>query len=84
MFGWDRRRIRPEESLLRRLSDGDCASQVPPAPRTASSSCCTDFPEELREILNATVHGFICTALVSTPTDYRLYWGVCTSGTFPG
>src|SRR5437588_5909093 len=25
---------------------------------------------------NRTVHGFICTALVSCPNGYRLYWGV--------
>jgi hypothetical protein len=78
MFGWDRRRIRPEESLLRRLSDGDWRkSEVPPGTPDGEFLVLYRFPaEELREILNATVHGFICTALVSTPTDYRLYWGV--------
>jgi len=78
MFGWDRRRIRPEESLLRRLSDGDWRkSEVPPGTPDGEFLVLYRFPaEELREILNATVHGFICTALVSTPTDYRLYWSV--------
>jgi hypothetical protein len=35
------------------------------------------FPgESLRETLNSTVHGFICTALARTATGYRLYWGI--------
>jgi hypothetical protein len=35
------------------------------------------FPgEALRETRNRTVHGFICTVLVSNPNGYRLYWGV--------
>jgi hypothetical protein len=35
------------------------------------------FPgEALRETRNRTVDGFICTALVSCPKGYRLYWGV--------
>jgi hypothetical protein len=53
------------------------ASQIPPGTPDGEFLVLYRFPaEELREILNATVHGFICTALVSTPTDYRLYWGV--------
>src|SRR5689334_3030999 len=31
--------------------------------------------EALRETRNRTVHGFICTALVSSPNGYRLCWG---------
>jgi hypothetical protein len=78
MFGWDRRQIEPEESLLRRLSDADRRnSEVAPGTLEGEFLVLYRFPgEELREILNATVHGFVCTALVSTPTDYRLYWGV--------
>jgi hypothetical protein len=35
------------------------------------------FPREsLRETRNATVHGFICTALDGTATGYRLYWAI--------
>ena len=35
------------------------------------------FPgEALRETRNATVHGFICTALAPTRTGYRLYWAI--------
>ena len=32
-------------------------------------------PGRLRETRNRTVHGFICTALVSSPNGYILYWG---------
>ena len=28
------------------------------------------------ETRNATVHGFVCTALARTASGYRLYWGV--------
>jgi hypothetical protein len=28
------------------------------------------------EIINATVHAFLCAALVPTEGGYRLYWGV--------
>ncbi|HEY1302724.1 MAG TPA: DUF2867 domain-containing protein [Vicinamibacterales bacterium] len=78
MFGWDRQRIRPEESLLRRLTDRDRRnSEVPPGTFDGDFLVLYRFPhEELREILNATVHGFLCMALLSTPTGYRLYWAV--------
>jgi hypothetical protein len=78
MFGWDRRPIRPEESLVRRLSDRDLRnSEIAPGTLDGQFLVLYRFPnEELREILNATVHGFVCTALVSTSTDYRLYLGV--------
>jgi Protein of unknown function (DUF2867) len=78
MFGWDRRRIRPEESLLQRLSERDRRnSEIAPGTTDGEFLVVYRFPgEELREILNATVHGFVCTALVRTPTGYRLYLGV--------
>ena len=35
------------------------------------------FPgEALSETRNATVHGYLCTALARTARGYRLYWGV--------
>jgi len=35
------------------------------------------FPgEALREIRNAAVHGWICTALARTESGYRLYWAI--------
>jgi hypothetical protein len=78
VLGWDRRAMRPEESLLLRLSEQDRReSEVTPGTRDGPFLVLYQFPDEaLRETLNATVHGFICTALVRTPTGYRLYWGI--------
>jgi len=48
-----------------------------PVLTTARSSSCISFPNEaLRETINATVHGFICTVMTSRGTGYRLYWVV--------
>jgi len=78
VFGWDRRRMRPEESLLPRLSECDRRdSEVTPGTPDGPFLLLYQFPREsLRETLNSTVHGFICTALAPTATGYRLYWGV--------
>lgn len=79
MFGWDRRRLRPEDSLVERLSDPDRRdSEVPPGTPEGEFIILYRFPgEELREIFNRTVHGLICTALIRAGSDeYRLYWGV--------
>jgi hypothetical protein len=32
--------------------------------------------EAVSEVLNATVHAFLCQALRKTESGYRLYWGV--------
>jgi hypothetical protein len=42
----------------------------------ATSGSCINSGEALRETRNKTVHGFICTALVSSPNGYILYWGL--------
>jgi hypothetical protein len=78
LFGWDRRQIRPEESLLSRLSARDRNdSEVPPGTPDGSFLLLYRFPNEsVGEILNATVHGFICTALARTAAGYRLYLGI--------
>jgi hypothetical protein len=78
VFGWDRRPMRPDESLLSRLSEQDRRnSEVVPGTRDGPFLVLYQFPgEALRETRNATVHGFICTALARTTTGYRLYWGV--------
>lgn len=78
VFGWDRRRIRPEASLLSRLSEADRReSAIVPGTAEGSFLLLYQFPNEaLAEFLNATVHGYICTALVRTATGYRLYWGI--------
>jgi hypothetical protein len=70
--------MRPEESFLTRLSESDRRhSEIPPGTPDGPFLVIYEFPREaLRETLNATVHGFICTALATTPTGYRLYWGI--------
>lgn len=78
VFGWDRRRIRPEQSFLSRLSERDRGeSEVPPGTPEGAFMLLYQFgTESLGEVLNATVHGFICTALARTEAGYRLYLGV--------
>jgi len=78
VFGWDQRGMRAEESLLPCLSECDRRdSEVTPGTSDGPFLLLYQFPSEsLRETLNATVHGFICTALVRTATGYRLYWGI--------
>jgi hypothetical protein len=77
-FGWDRVQMRPEDSLLSRLSERDRRnSEIAPGTLVGSFLLLYQFPgEALREIRNATVHGFVCTALARTASGYRLYWGV--------
>jgi hypothetical protein len=78
VFGWDRVQLRPEESLLSRLSDRDRRnSEIAPGTRVGPFLLLYQFSHEaLSETCNATVHGFICTALARTANGYRLYWGV--------
>jgi hypothetical protein len=77
-FGWDRVPMRPQESLLSRVSERDRReSEVTPGTRVGPFLFLYQFPgEALAETRNATVHGFVCTALARTATGYRLYWGV--------
>lgn len=78
VFGWDRESMRPEDSFLERLSKSDRGdSEIPPGTLDGHFWVLYQFPgEALRETRNKTVHGFICTALVSSPNGYILYWGV--------
>jgi len=78
VFGWDRTPMRSEGSLLSRLSERDRRdSEITPGTRVGAFLLLYQFPgETLSEIRNATVHGFLCTALVPTVSGYRLYWGV--------
>jgi hypothetical protein len=70
--------MRPEDSFLERLSERDRRdSEIPPGTLDGHFWVLYQFPgEALRETRNRTIHGFICTALVSSPNGYRLYWGV--------
>jgi Protein of unknown function (DUF2867) len=78
VFGWDRVEMRPEDSLLSRLSERDRRdSKITPGTLVGSFLLLYQFPgEALSETRNATVHGYVCTALARTATGYRLYWGV--------
>ena len=77
-FGWDRAPMRVENSFVRRLSERDRRdSEIAPGTLDGPFLLIYQFPgEALREIRNATVHGWISTALVPTRTGYRLYWAV--------
>jgi hypothetical protein len=78
VFGWDRTSIRPEDSLLSRISEQDRRSSevVPGTPQGAFRIVYQFSSEMLSEIRNATVHGYVCVALAPTATGYRLYWAV--------
>ncbi len=75
---WDRGPMQPEDSLLSRLSERDRReSEVTPGTPVDSFLVLYQFPSEaLSEIRNATVHGWICTALARTASGYRLYWAI--------
>lgn len=77
VFGWDREPMQPEDSFLERLSQRDrCESQITSGTLDGPFWVLYQFPgEALCETRNETVHGFICTALVSSPNGYILYWG---------
>jgi len=70
--------MRPEDSLLARLSESDRRdSEIPPGTAIGSFLLLYQFPHEaLSETRNATVHGFICTALAPMASGYRLYWAI--------
>jgi hypothetical protein len=78
VFNWDRVAMPPEESLLSRLSERDRrGSEITPGTRDGPFLVLYQFPgEALRETRNATVHGYVCTALARTTMGYRLYLAV--------
>jgi hypothetical protein len=78
VFGWDRMQMPPEDSLLSRLSERDRRdSEITPGTPVGSFLVLYQFPgEALSETRNATVHGYVCTALARTASGYRLYWGI--------
>jgi hypothetical protein len=78
VFGWDGETIRPEESLLPRLSERDRnESEVAPGTRAGAFLQLYQFHREaLAEIRNATVHGWISTTLLPAAGGYRFYFAV--------
>ena len=78
VFGWDRAQMRPEDSFLPRLTERDRRdSEIAPGTPVGAFVLLYQFPDELlTETRNATVHGWVCTALACRGTGYRLYLGV--------
>lgn len=74
--GWDREPMRPEDSFLERLAQRDqCDLEITSCTLDGHFWVLYQFPgQALREAHNKTVHGFICTSLVSSPNGYILYW----------
>jgi hypothetical protein len=77
-FGWDDVPMRPEDSLVSRLSERDRHESeiVPGTPDGAFRLLYRFRDEQLSETRNATVQGYICLALAPVVTGYRLYWAV--------
>jgi Protein of unknown function (DUF2867) len=78
VFDWDRDVELPAESYIHRLTPAQRArsSVVPGTPERGFRVVYVFENEALSEIINATVHAFLCSALVSSASGYRLYWAV--------
>ena len=70
--------MRPQDSLLSQLSERDRRdSEIVPGTPSGPFLVLYQFPgEALTETRNATVRGFVCTALTPTASGYRLYCGI--------
>jgi len=78
LFGWDRKRLRPEDSYASRLSERERSeSEVTPGTPDGAFLIVYQYPNEmLSETQNATVHGFIGITLTREGTGYRLYMAI--------
>jgi hypothetical protein len=79
LFGWDREQVElPPESYIHRLTPAQRSrSSVVPGTLNRGFRVVYVFENEaLSEIINATVHAFLCDVLVPSATGYRLYWAV--------
>ncbi|MGH7294788.1 MAG: DUF2867 domain-containing protein [Polyangiaceae bacterium] len=81
VFHWDggpSSRDLPASSYAHRLSADDVQrSRLPAGTPDGPFRVLYAFDgESVAEIINATVHAFLCAALVPTEGGYRLYWGV--------
>jgi hypothetical protein len=79
IFGWDRQGSGlPEDSYVHRWARIDGGrSLIAPGTKDGPFHVVYHFPSEaLSEIRNATVHAFLCSALVPRAEGYRLYWAV--------
>jgi hypothetical protein len=78
VFGWDDLPIETRYSLAGSLSERDRReSEVPTGTTEGQFSVLYRYRnEQLSEIRNATVQGYVCTALIPTATGYRLFLAV--------
>ena len=78
VFGWDEKRMEARYSLAGSLSENDRRrSEAPPGTSYGPFLLLYRFRnEELTEIRNATVQGYVCTALFPAAEGYRLYLAV--------
>jgi hypothetical protein len=78
VFGWDDIRIDTTSSLAGLLSQRDRSeSEVPAGTPDGPFRVLYRFRnEQLSEIRNATVQGYLCTALIPTATGYRFFLAV--------
>ncbi len=79
VFGWDRRQgaLSPESYIHRLTAAQRDESLIPPGTAEGAFRIVYARSDEvLTEIRNATVHGFLCAALVPAGAGYRLYWAV--------
>jgi uncharacterized protein DUF2867 len=78
VFGWDRVQMQAKDSLISRLSERDRRdSEIVPGTRDGAFRLLYRFRgEQLSEIRNATVQGYVCVALAPIAAGYRLYWAV--------
>ena len=75
---WDTVESSTTDSFVSRIPEQvRMASEVAPGTQAGMFRVLYQFPREaLSEIRNATVHAFLCIALVPTPSGYRFYWAV--------
>ena len=78
LFGWDDIGMEPKYSLAGALSERDRReSEVPAGTADGPFRVLYRFRnEQLSEIRNATVQGYVCTALIPTATGYRFFLAV--------
>jgi hypothetical protein len=77
IFGWDRPVSERAYDDARLTDDLRRRSLVPPGTREGLFRALYELPREsVLEIRNATVHGFLCLALVPRAQGYRLYFAV--------
>ena len=77
-FGWDEVRLLPQDSLVHRLSEKDRRDSeiVPGTPDGAFQVVYRFRNEQVSEIRNATVQGYVCMALSPRLSGYRYYFAV--------